>query len=561
MHGAFSIKIKIMGAFALLLLVLIVLGAGAIDRIALVDGLGHQMKDKWVAGSQQIAALSALSGAYRIAEGTFIQADNEEERQNAETDMQYHTESLGEIGQKYETLLSPGPERRTYDEFVDTWGQYRKVSERVLEMVRHGESAEANRLFRTDGRRLYDLASYKLSQLLEINVKGTEAASESGDRIYLSSRRILIIAVGFTLLATVGMAAFLIANISTPVCQMTAVMHRLSRSDLSVEIPAEKRRDELGHMAQAMRIFKENMLRNKELEAGVKARELAAAEERRNLLHQFADRFDQTIVGVVEVVTLATGSLQSAAERLSSAADRTRRQSMSVAVATEHASANVSAVAAATDHLSSSINDIGRQVDESSSVSRQAVEKAGRADSLVASLAHTVQHIGDVVGLINDIASQTNLLALNATIEAARAGEAGKGFAVVANEVKHLANQTARATDDISRQIAAVQGATVEAVEAIQGITETIGQIDDIGQRIAKAIERQGIETREIAINIRLAADGTAEVSRNIVGVTQDSAETGESSTQVLEASRQLSGQTDTLRREVDRFVGGIRSA
>src|SRR5436309_10145290 len=88
------------------------------------------------------------------------------------------------------------------------------------------------------------------------------------------------------------------------------------------------------------------------------------------------------------------------------------------------------------------------------------------------------------------IAARTNLLALNATIEAARAGEAGRGFAIVAQEVKSLAGQTARATQDISQRIEAIQAVTHRSVEAIQGISHTIGHLDRFSGRIASAVEQ-----------------------------------------------------------------------
>jgi methyl-accepting chemotaxis protein len=176
-------------------------------------------------------------------------------------------------------------------------------------------------------------------------------------------------------------------------------------------------------------------------------------------------------------------------------------------------------------------------------------------------LDEAARKISDVVGLINDIASQTNLLALNATIEAARAGEAGKGFAVVASEVKTLANQMAKATEDISAQITGIQQAAQGSVQAIASIGKTIASINTIATTISAAVEEQSASTQEIARNVQQAAQGTNDVSSNIAHVSKAADDTGAAASQVLGSARDLSKQSETLRSELDRFLGAIRAA
>ena len=166
-----------------------------------------------------------------------------------------------------------------------------------------------------------------------------------------------------------------------------------------------------------------------------------------------------------------------------------------------------------------------------------------------------------MVDLITDIADQTNLLALNATIEAARAGDAGKGFAVVANEVKTLAGQTAQATEEISRQIGDIQGATADAVTAVQGITKTINEVNEISTTIAAAVEEQSAATQEIARNVEQAASGTQEVNDNISGVSQAASESGTAAGSMLESAADTNKQAASLRNLVEGYLEKIKAA
>ena len=360
----------------------------------------------------------------------------------------------------------------------------------------------------------------------------------------------------------VTLAGFLIVHrrVSAPIRRLTLTMRRLADRDLSAEVAGADRGGEVGDMARAVAVFKENMIIADRLAAEQQA-EQTHKEQRQTTIEALIRAFDASITESVRSLASASTELQATAESMSATAEATGQQSVVVASASEQASTNVQTVAAATEELSASIAEISRQVVESTGVARQAVEQADRTNGEVRALADAAQRIGDVVRLINDIAGQTNLLALNATIEAARAGEAGKGFAVVASEVKSLATQTGRATEDIAAQVAAIQGATGTAVQSIQSIGRTISEVDQIATAIASAVEEQGSATKEIARNVQQAAVGTAEVSATIAGVSQAAHATQTAAGEVLASSGALARLSDALRSEVDRFVSAIRAA
>ncbi len=390
----------------------------------------------------------------------------------------------------------------------------------------------------------------------------TTAAEASGLRNSWLKRSVnLSLASGTFALVVIVIFLFGVGRqIVSLVGQMTVAMGRLADGDTDVVVPAVGRRDEIGAMARAVQVFKENMLKKEELQTREETESVAKV-QRTEAIDRLTGEFDRRVQEVLSAVTSSATEMQTTAQQMSSTAEETSRQSANVASASDQATANVQTVAATAEELSASITEIGRQVMQSARISQNAVTEAEATNETVQGLADAAQRIGDVVSLINDIAGQTNLLALNATIEAARAGEAGKGFAVVAQEVKNLANQTAKATEDISKQITAVQEETTGAVGAIEKIRAIIGEVNDIATTISSAVEEQGVSTQEIARNVQQAARGTQDVNQNIEAVNKTAGETGAAAVQVLSASQEMSRKAEGLRGEVIRFLGEVRAA
>jgi methyl-accepting chemotaxis protein len=372
------------------------------------------------------------------------------------------------------------------------------------------------------------------------------------------------ITIGLAVVLVVIIAALGYATVSRgvvrPIMAINDVMTRLSSGDTAGEIPYASRHDEIGGMARAVQVFKDNLIEGKRLTAEQKL-EGERKEHRANALDALIKGFETTVGNIVEIVSSTSSQLAVAAGTLTKTAETTQQLSSSVAAASDQASANVQSVASATEEMTSSVNEISRQVQESSRIADEAVKQAERTDARIGELSQAAGRIGDVVKLITAIAEQTNLLALNATIEAARAGEAGRGFAVVASEVKQLAQQTAKATEEISTQIAGMQTATRDSVAAIKEIGNTIGRISEITSTISAAVEEQGAATQEIARNVDEAARSTGQVASSINTVNRGAGETGSASAQVLASAQSLSGESSHLKLEVEKFLSTVRAA
>jgi methyl-accepting chemotaxis protein len=370
-----------------------------------------------------------------------------------------------------------------------------------------------------------------------------------------------LMAAGLVLLLALAVSVFVARGITRPLQRMTGAMKDLAGGKLDVEVPGIGRRDEVGEMADAVEVFKNNASARKELEAEQKETETRAVAHRKADMIKLADDFEGAVGDIVETVSSASTLLEASAGSLTATAERAQELTTMVAAASEEASTNVQSVAAATEEMASSVNEISRQVQESARMAGEAVEQARATNDRVGELSKAAARIGDVVELINTIAGQTNLLALNATIEAARAGESGRGFAVVASEVKALAEQTAKATGEIGQQISGIQAATQESVNAIKAISGTIEKLSEISSAIAAAVEEQGAATQEISRNVQQAAHGTQQVSSNITDVQRGASETGSASSQVHSAAQSLSGESNRLKLEVGKFLNSVRAA
>ena len=557
-----SIGTKLTVALVTVMVLVAALGVTAVSRLQSSATTVQRLTERSLSSIIYLDEMRASVGIFRgVIAREIVAAQEKTSLEPIEARLDSLTATFKQSQAKYMPAILSAAERSLYDELRTAWDNYMGHTRSLRNLVLAGQLGVASAYYLKDVVSLGDIVDRAIKADVFFNTEQARVLADEAKASFATGQTIV---AGFGITAALVAAAaglFLMLTIARPVRAMTVSMRRLSAHDVAVDVPARGRRDEIGQMAGAVEVFRNNMIETERLRAEQEHLEIEAAAVRKAALTQMADGFENRVGAMVGMISAGSTELEATARSMSATAGRTSQQAATVAAAAAEASAGVQAVAAAAEELTASIGEISRQVAQSAQMTGRAVSDTQRTDAIVRALAEGAKKIGDVVSLITNIAGQTNLLALNATIEAARAGDAGKGFAVVASEVKSLATQTGRATEEIGAQISHIQKATREAVEAIGGITGTIEEVSAIATTIASAVEQQGAATQEIARNVQQAARATQDVTVTIGGVSQAANDTGGAAGEVLNAAGDLSRQAERMSAEVVSFVAGVRAA
>lgn len=530
-----------------------------IAEMSKINEQSNLIADTWLPSVDHSLNMSIELSALRRSQYALLLSETPELIKIYEGKMETNLKRFDARAKKYEPLINTDEERNLYVKFQKAFDEYKKVTESVTALKEAGNSAEATKMA-MDSVTVYEAATKTLQEIVDLNIAGSEKSSAYADELFAKDRAISIGIIIFLTILGAFIVYTLVKAIASPIKNITDFMQVLASGDLTKDVPDRELKDEIGDMARAVQIFKDSMVRAKDLEAA-EVQERAAKEIRQGKIDTATKKFEGAMTEIVRFVASSSTELQASAQSLAASAEETSKQSNAVAAASQQAAANVQTVSSASEELSSSINEIAAQVSRSSQVAGKAVIDAREAGASVATLVTAAQKIGDVTQMISNIAEQTNLLALNATIEAARAGDAGKGFAVVAAEVKNLASESQKATEEISSKIAEIQAISQVSADAINAICKVIEEIDQISGSISAAIQEQTAATQEISRNVSEAYNGTSEVTQNIGSVSEAANDTGSASTQVLSAANELSRQSTILKNEFDEFIHSVSAA
>ena len=472
------------------------------------------------------------------------------------SELEKHVQLVSSAAAKIQGLTSGAQDLKAT--LTESLKEYRKAADQVAETVEMDPYIAT--MFLLDTEKRAESVNAAVARLSDVTTAAEmEAETFAESELQTGWRQTTFVGLA-VLIVAMAAAIFFARLIADPIRRITAAMRTLASDRALPEVPESDNKSEIGEMARALMVFRDNIAENRRFQAAELEAEQAKA-VRQAKIEALLSGFEASSAQTIHDMAQAADEMRMTSELMADMAKETSSQVSTAADAALETSSNVQTVAAAGEQLASSIGEISRQMVAASQMAASGAEESDRANDRLLSLEDAANRIGSVVKLITAIAAQTNLLALNATIEAARAGEAGKGFAVVASEVKNLAAQTAHATEEIANHVARMQAEARDSVAAIKSIHQSIRDINSLAASVAAAVEQQGAATSEIARNVQEAAIGAYSVTTSVSRVQEAAKDTGASAAEVLSSADAVATRAEKLRLDVDQFLSGVRTA
>ncbi|MGV8938904.1 MAG: methyl-accepting chemotaxis protein [Allorhizobium sp.] len=596
MSGFATVKIKLLLPVLFALLVAITAVQGVIslkfigDLKQHVDTIGRERMPRMVMIGQIDAAIIDVRRTY----SDLLRAQGKDAIKNGLKTLEASVFARNELMKAYSEAITLPATKASFDVIAQQMAAFDGFGATLAQLKTEGRNAEAVALYKGDMNTAVKASGEALDALLANSTALTEAALAGSDASATTAFSTTIVALlaGILLAAAAAFASH--RRVTRPITEITTAMQVLASGDNGRPIPFEARRDEIGDMAAAVSVFRDNAIARERLERETVSQRGLSESERRardeqnaheaaevqfavdqlgaalshlsdgdityQLQTPFAGQLDmlrENFNHSVSKLQVALRAVGENARAIDAGANEIRAAADDLAKRTEQQAASVEETAAALEQVTTAVRDASVRAEEAGQQvarTRSGAERSGsivrQAVSAMEEIEKSSGEIGNIIGVIDDIAFQTNLLALNAGVEAARAGEAGKGFAVVAQEVRELAQRSAAAAKEIKALIS-------RSGEQVRNGVSLVGETGKALEIIVTEVQEINSNVGAIVTSAREQATGLQEINVSVNQVDQGTQQNAAMVEQTTAASHNLAREVAALNALLSQFQLG----